>query len=1263
MITRHSSVHFIQVIQSLNLRKSNKHVINFPIQEMPSYYYFFSSSFLVFTCKSVYISNNTGSDHHGCGITRKSPCETINYALSNSVFDKDVILLMSSFEIDQPLLIQQTGLIFKSDSPERATISSYSFLMRLSRNNDTDVFFEYIKFSNVLLLKKEHISFNMKINVSNCQLEGSSQFVVFNKDHNEKHNEKFVIDLSFISSTINIQNFLINQESQKFQMKVSLENSLIMSGAIQATASVNLSIQRSNVRMTDQGSMNYKYKYVISIYGSYGANINIHNVNVTIKDKESGFLKCFKCTLNSKNLHFSDSEIQTSLYLNLVSGRIEGFSMKDINVTYRVFSIIESNVTFPGLNLFENLHTYQSLFFGGKKTLARFNSLELRNCNSKTQMMYIQNEAHVAIKTFHVSDSTSAYEFIRFYQYGRLFVWNLQFHKNIMHQVVLITGDNINTNHSRLSISSGDITRNKLVVNLFGIIDGIFEMHNTRLSYNSNKNGGHFNNLVTFIRGKSVLKNLKIDRNKYHAGIKARNSSLTVENVSFIDNEGISHGKAIVHEGEIPKQKHKVILRNIYVRVIDFDRYDSKSFIISIDMKDSSFIMDNVTIDITSMKYPFVSAIFIKFATLNLNSLQRKDIKEKAFKVYCPPSYNPSLFTLLQSDFYSEQVKCIPCSRGTYNLTRGSVNLYNVDNIDLDVITWKNYRPYTNRSRPLLAKCDSCPPGGNCTYGIKSQGNYFGQIKHNENGDQVVKFIPCPVSYCCSNQGKYCDSIKTCNFNRRGNLCGQCEEGFYESYFYTKCITNKKCSRARQRRFWGIYFGTSLVLTLIIFSLKDMAIIFVTSVEVIKEKVTKWKNERRNQKAKPDRNNNDNDKINQAVYNIPFEELPSKFIFSALFQITLSFFQMVSLLKFKTSANNNELMSRIINIFNLEIALKETETICPFESINVPWKNFIKYVLFMITMVTILLFGAIIFTLVSFVKCYKTKDYKNIFLINLLQVPFQDKLMLCFIKILIFGYKNISLFTIISLHCIDVGGTSVMYLSGNIKCYQPWQWTIVTLLILWVIPFPAALVLSYKMFDKRTIHKLTFLICLIFPFTLLLFINKHRKTKSHFVKNRTKFRALLYDLFEAPFRLTSTSDDGGEKTMYWWTAWRLYERLFIAVLVTFLIDPLFRMCVLAPAIVILLMLHYHLKPYREHLTLLSWMDISSYAFLLFYVVDNLFHSFTYIFDLPLENALSDNFQVLSVFEVVLTPLTVVFGFIVLNILQKLVSNLRLKKMN
>ena len=136
---------------------------------------------------------------------------------------------------------------------------------------------------------------------------------------------------------------------------------------------------------------------------------------------------------------------------------------------------------------------------------------------------------------------------------------------------------------------------------------------------------------------------------------------------------------------------------------------------------------------------------------------------------------------------------------------------------------------------------------------------------------------------------------------------------------------------------------------------------------------------------------------------------------------------------------------------------------------------------------------------------------------------FADRLVLCYVRVLMFGYKNISLFTIVSLNCVQVYGKPVLYISGDTECYrQPWQWFVVVFLVVWVVPFPIALVLAYRLFKRCLISRSSYAFCLTFPPVAFLLTYRARRTKRRFIDCRTAcdfaLRYELSDIFEKPYR-------------------------------------------------------------------------------------------------------------------------------------------------
>ena len=946
----------------------------------------------------------------------------------------------------------------------------------------------------------------------------------------------------------------------------------------------------------------------------------------------SKFFTCSVCSLSWERVYLQDCTLQYGLYLDQTDGIIDSLSVSRCTSKEKKESFIKTlktNMNFTGLTSILESQFDERLIFVSISSSIYFEELHIVKSYCENRFITCQLNATLHIDNFTLSDSSSPnIEAVRLASSGKVSINQAKVYNNTLCQFVLMSDDDLET--GQFVLRQAVISMNHKLApstrssSFFGIVlASSFEVYNTTLTNNTG-----ITNIFDIQRSNAIIKDSKLVENTCDSSIKAILSNIIVENVVLLDNLASGYGKALIYEGDIC-QSYNITIRNLHARIIDHANFKERSEIFSINIKNSSLIIDNVTIDIQPMQYPIIAVVFLKFATLNKNVLHKEWIKgDFAYKLKCPPSYYPYLKSGKQRNFYSESYECLPCFQGSYSMERISADLLYVNNTDIDVKRWEN-TDIIFRNRTVAPNCKVCPQGGNCTYGIRSRGNYFGLT------NKGVRFLPCPPLYCCSNEpgSKPCKKINTCNYNRVGLLCGKCESGYFQDFLTPICISNSECTTDRQIEFWIYYSVTALLFTLAILFFRDVCCAFKKLMSFIMRIFKTDEEKERKDKKSP-------------------------FILSHVIQISIGFFQMMSMVQFNVTPSDT--LFRVMRTLNLQVVLSKASKICPFKSMDAVWKNVIDNLFFMGAMLLFLLLIALVyFILLKVIDFCRTnirdEEYEDIDGNTNENLNFKEKLILCLVRIYIYGYKNISLFTIISLNCVEMNGKFWMYLSGNVKCYQPWQWAVVGLLVFWVIPFPAALVYSYKMFDKGTIDKPIFLLCLSFPFLVLFFVNKDRKTKSIFVEKRTGFKAVLYGVYEEPFRSISTNEDGIVKTMYWWTAWRLYERLLIAVLVTFLIEPLFRMCVIAPVVVVLLMLHYHLKPYKEHLSLLSWLDISSYAFLLFYVVDNLFHSFIYIFDIPIEIQMAKNLKLLEVFKIGMTPLTVILGFLVALIISWICS--------
>ena len=87
----------------------------------------------------------------------------------------------------------------------------------------------------------------------------------------------------------------------------------------------------------------------------------------------------------------------------------------------------------------------------------------------------------------------------------------------------------------------------------------------------------------------------------------------------------------------------------------------------------------------------------------------------------------------------------------------------------------------------------NCPvPGGKCVQELQAVPGYWGTFKSKES--EEVEFIQCPGSTCCTDDSN-CLSFDSCNSNRKGVLCSQCDTNYYEGLIVRDCVENVQCGK------------------------------------------------------------------------------------------------------------------------------------------------------------------------------------------------------------------------------------------------------------------------------------------------------------------------------------------------------------------------------------------------------------------------------------------------------------------------------------
>ena len=187
-----------------------------------------------------------------------------------------------------------------------------------------------------------------------------------------------------------------------------------------------------------------------------------------------------------------------------------------------------------------------------------------------------------------------------------------------------------------------------------------------------------------------------------------------------------------------------------------------------------------------------------------------------------------------------------------------------------------------------------------------------------------------------------------------------------------------------------------------------------------------------------------------------------------------------------------------------------------------------------------------------------------------------------FILSLLFMFQKLGTTTFTLLHCVDVKGEQVLFIDGEIQCYQWWQSIVWVYAALCVIPFFLVLQFGTILLQRGRISLRTYFIGLLFPAPFLVYafvkwlVSKYGSSTSCAdtggVQGQSDGVRAVLCVLQAPFN---------ESRYGCWSGVLIGRRLFLIVLFTFISDSLIRMLSMLTALFVILVVHVHIKPYKD----------------------------------------------------------------------------------
>ncbi len=628
----------------------------------------------------------------------------------------------------------------------------------------------------------------------------------------------------------------------------------------------------------------------------------------------------------------------------------------------------------------------------------------------------------------------------------------------------------------------------------------------------------------------------------------------------------------------------------------------------------------------------------------------------KNLKILCPQGYKVNSqreCTNTKKTYicYYINVQCEQCPTKTYTLERGKFIFNKSNNI----------------------QCQKCPRGGDCNSGlVRAKPNFWGY-----KTKMKIIFVQCPPGYCCDSEvGITYDS---CHGNRSGTLCGQCPEGMSENLFSTpQCVSNKECSLN-----YFFILGTIAMLVLyLVFFLYRKELVSILETSLFSKRLSFSINSRSEQ-----RNNSTTTGNTSST--------------SGMIKIFFYYYQVCNLLRSSVGSPKKgqfmydfeNVISRVMNMILVNLPSFN----CPLRDLRAVPKVVILHsvgycllvllcLLYMINKLFLILRrlgnGDDRRTALRFITTTRSGERSG----NS-KSSFPQRVASAFSCISLLMYASSAQLCLSLLHCVPIGDNQVLFLDGNIKCYQTFQYFLLAYMISSILPFCLVPVLGSYLLKFGRIGVKQFCVACIFPlpfccFWLYLLLTDCRcgnqgtyntieesdnAVGSQQSNNETQIlgseenentsqstESAILKVLLGPFR-PQQAFMCFPCSHIPWEGFLTFRRLVLIIVLTFVYDIQLKLFLALTLCVAILILHMLVNPFqRKRDNVLESFSLGTHVILCgLTLIKALYYGEDYSF--------SESFPVLNVIEniLIVAPLSIIVILVILSIAIKLVFGLKL----
>ncbi len=420
--------------------------------------------------------------------------------------------------------------------------------------------------------------------------------------------------------------------------------------------------------------------------------------------------------------------------------------------------------------------------------------------------------------------------------------------------------------------------------------------------------------------------------------------------------------------------------------------------------------------------------------------------------------------------------------------------------------------------------CMKCPYGAICSgNNVIPRPNYWGFWYK----DKLV-FKQCPADYCCTGSDTApCKVYSSCAGNRKGILCGTCEENFSVSILTGKCVSDVHCGD--DDWFWSFAF-LAAVLYAFWYSFKDDIFeLFFICLKCAKNICINRKPKREQINVIVAQNVSDDNMDKGEKEQSHFEHDNNENADCGYFGILTYFIQMASVITIKIEFSDidksesvtDKISDSITTLLGIDL-MALTIKACPILGLTTLGKHIFNLIFLCGIYASWFLLYGVNSVLLHIMNRKQTNTshefFKHIslkFITGIVEI----------IKYTYAGFCNI-IFT--SIVCIKIGKDFVWWYDANNVCFENWQILMMVFGLIYAVPFPITLFAGMKLLKKNEISARTFILSCMCPCRLLYLMLKHSYTEQPGQLSKSTSSSAIISLLQGPYR-----ESDKNMTLYW----------------------------------------------------------------------------------------------------------------------------------